>query len=95
MPRKKCGKRHDLVCVWWVDADQTSGWSEDDENEKIHVMATYGLLIRKDRVFVHVADTHLHGSTWGGRNRIPRAWIRKVEVIKKDSDCHYFEDPGK
>ena len=83
-----CEVTHPLVCVKWVDAEQTSGWSEDDPSDDEDIMYTYGLLVRKNNRFVVLADTHLSANNeWGGLNKIPYGSVVEIDVLLDEAPC--------
>lgn len=72
-----------LVCISWIDADSTSGWTADrPENDKAVILKTYGLLVRRTKLWVIHADTFDRESNhWSGLGRIPVGIVRSVKTI--------------
>jgi hypothetical protein len=85
---------HDLVKVGWVDADETSGWTNLEDYKKKNpswIIHTVGYLVEKPSKktdFYILANSHLPDTgVWGGLNRIPKGMVVSVEVLLKKIPC--------
>ena len=84
-----CRKKHRVVAIHWLDAETRGGWSEDDPKEKPYIIVSIGIFIRKDRHFIHYADTHLGNRDYGNKSKIPVGMIKKIETIGH-TQCGYL-----
>ena len=88
----KC--RHDLCKIGWIDADETSGWTNLKDYKKKNpswIVYTVGYLVErpsKKTDFYILANSHLPDTgAWGGLNRIPKGMVVSVEVLLKKITC--------
>jgi len=84
-----CKKRHRIVAIHWLDAESTGGWSEDDPSEKPWIMVSVGIYIRKDKHFLHYADTHIGDKEYGNKSKIPLGMIQKIVDLARLECCGY------
>ncbi len=87
---------HSVVRVSWIDADQSSGWS-DFKSKAPWVIHTVGYLVssgKKKTDFVVLADSHLPDTDqWGGLNRIPMGMVLEIQTIAESVPCgHFYEN---
>ena len=89
--RTLCSVSHPLVAVYWLDAYTESGWITSVEPSD-DLVVTYGLLIKKTKNWVVLAQTHIPGSKdekgyWGSTWNIPTSMVRDIQVIQKNPIC--------
>lgn len=79
-----------LVEIIWHDILEEAGWVEDEDHDELHSIKTYGIYIgtfkeRKTGIKVvaigNTYDPEL--KQWGGRNKIPKGCILKINTICK------------
>ena len=95
MPRKRrkvslTDKSTDIpfpkVRVEWIDCVSDSGWATDKEFDKMKLAkpVNEGWLYSKDKESVKLFasyDKDDDGITFGDRTMIPRAWVKKIQMI--------------
>ena len=83
--------------VGWIDADESSGWSEHKE-EAPWVIYSIGYLVsmpKRKTDFIVIANSHLPDvSQWSGLSRIPKGMVLSVETLMHKVPCGAYEDTG-
>jgi len=79
------------VAVYWLDAYTESGWV-DYEEPSTELVVTYGLLIKKDKKWVTLAQTHVPGKKpergyWGNVWYIPNSMVKEIRTIQQKPIC--------
>jgi len=91
--KKKC--LHRIVRVSWIDAEESSGWSEHTE-EAPWIIYSIGYLVsmpKRKTGFVVLANSHLPDvSQWSGLSRIPKGMVLSVETLMHKVPCGTYEN---
>jgi len=77
-----------LVEVIWVDAMMEGEWTEyTSPKTEDTLVATYGLLVHKDKKWVVLAMTYVDGKApyWGSLWHIPRGMVKSIREIESVS----------
>lgn len=71
------------VCVEWLDALSAAGWHDitDAMKQQAPLVKTYGILIRRDKHAVTVAQA-IAGDQCLGFQVIPTGMVKKVRILK-------------
>jgi hypothetical protein len=96
--RKNDKCRHIVVAVYWIDADEDSGW-QTYTNKSAWIIKTIGYLIampKKKTDFIVLGNSHLPDTDqWSGVTRIPKGMVLSVETLVKNVLCgETNEDSG-
>jgi len=77
-----------LVCIEWVDAEAPTpgaGWEDHqpEEDDRVQIMRTYGLLVHKGKNYVVYASTYdPETGKWSEKARIPIGMVKRIRVIE-------------
>lgn len=80
-------KKGDRVDVYWLDADNDSGWlPHDEEADNLDVcLVSTGRLVSQGPKFITLSFCHNEAADeWLGKHRIPVGMVVKITKLRED-----------
>lgn len=80
MSRKLAHQR--AVEIEWEDITTTSRWDREPEKQIPLKVRSVGYLIRRDRRFITISQSHAENDDWSDTTVIPRANVKRFRFLR-------------